>query len=266
MTDELKRRSQLVWSTGDYAPTSAQLEPVSTALVEALDITSGHRVLDVAAGHGNCAIAAARRGATVTASDFSPTMIDVGRARTAGEGLTIAWHEADAAALPFEDNSFDRVTSVFGAIFAPEQEQTAAELIRVAKDDGHVGLTAWTPNGYTARLLALTREFGPPPPAGAPDPMRWGRPDDVTALFGAFGWTVAVRRRAVTFRYGSWDEWRAASEAHGMAVLAKQMMPSERYEQMYSAVRALTEEVNHAIGDAVEFDADYVEVIGTKAR
>ena len=265
MSDELKRRSQLVWSTGDYSPTSTQLEPASAALVEALGVTSGHRVLDVAAGHGNCAIAAARRGAAVTASDFSPTMIEVGHARTTREGLAIQWQEADAAALPFEDNSFDRVTSVFGAIFAPEQERTAAELVRVTRDDGRIGLTAWTPDGYTARLLALTRSFGPPVPADAPDPMRWGRPDEVAALFGELGWTVDVARRTVTFRYDSWEHWRAASEAHGMAVVAKQMLPPERYEEMYTAVRGLAEDVNRATGDAVEFDADYVELIVTKA-
>jgi SAM-dependent methyltransferase len=171
--EAVKARSKAIWSSGDYAPTSRQLEPVSETLVESLAVDRDHRVLDVAAGHGNCALAAARRGAKVVASDFSPVMIERGRARSEASELDVTWREADAAALPFEDGGFDRVTSVFGAIFAPEQLTVASELVRVTAPGGRIGLTAWTADGLIARMLRIPASLGPPPPEGAPDPMAW---------------------------------------------------------------------------------------------
>ena len=264
MPEELKARSRAIWSTGDYAPASRQLEPAAQSLVEALGVTAGMRVLDVAAGHGNCTVAAARRGAEVLATDFSPTMIAVGSERTRTAGLDVKWQEADAAALPFEDASFDRVTSTFGAIFAPEQEQVASELARVVRPGGLVGLTAWTPDGLTAKMLAVRSRFGTPLPAGAPDPFRWGNPDEVAALFAPLGCEVQTRRRAVTFRYDSWDQWQRDSQAHGMAVVARQTMPAGDYDEMLSAMQAATAEYNHGEGDAVAFDSDYLEITATK--
>ena len=261
--EEWKQRSREVWSLGDYAPTSRQLEPASAALVEAVGIGAGHRVLDVAAGHGNCAVAAARRGASVVASDFAPTMIAAGSARTAAEGLDIEWREADAADLPFDDASFDRVTSVFGAIFAPEHDAVAAELVRVVRPGGLVGLTAWPPDGMTARIREVAASFGPPPPPGAPDPFRWGDADEVTARFAALGCTVRTRRTAVPFRYASWDAWQRASEAHGLAVVARRSMPPEEYEAMVAALREATAAFDHGDGGEVAYDAEYLEIIVT---
>jgi ubiquinone/menaquinone biosynthesis C-methylase UbiE len=262
--EELKERSRRVWGTGDYRPTSRQLEPASTMLVDALGVVAGHRVLDVGAGDGNCAMAAARRGATVHAADFAPTMVASGQQRTRAEGLQIDWWEADAADLPFDDEEFDRVTSVFGAIFAPEQEDVVAEAARVTRPGGRIGFTAWTPDSYTARLMEVTQWHGPPLPAEAPNPLRWGSAEEVEALFARTDCAVDVRRRAVAFRYDSWEDCRSAIEAHGMAVVAKQRMPADTYEQMFDDIRELIASVNHAEGDAIAYDADYLEIVATK--
>lgn len=265
--EELKERSRAVWSTGDYEPTSRQLQPVSDALVEALGVgaTAGMRVLDVASGHGNCAVAAARLGATVIATDFSPKMIAAGSARTQREGLDIVWQEADAAALPFGDDSFDRVTSVFGAIFAPEQALVAAEVVRVVRPGGLVGLTSWTPDGLTGQVVSIAREFGPTPPPDAPDPFRWGLPDVVRALFDPLGCEVQTQRRSATFRYPSWADWRGAGEAHGMAVVARRTMAPQAYEEMRRKMQAVTAEHNYGEGQTVVFDSDYLEIIVRKS-
>lgn len=263
MFEELKERSRVVWSTGDYAPTSRQLEPVSAALVEALAITTGHRVLDVAAGHGNCALAAARRGASVIASDFSPVMIETGRARTQAHDLDITWQEADAADLPFDDDRFDRVTSVFGAIFAPEQERVAAECVRVVRPGGAVGLTAWTPDGLTGRVVAAMSEFAPPPDGEVPDPLRWGRADGVLAIFSGLPCEVRTRRRTATFRYPSWDDWEHGTSAHGMSVVRRRTMAPERYEAMRRTVREITAEHDYGEDGSVVFDSDYLEITVT---
>jgi ubiquinone/menaquinone biosynthesis C-methylase UbiE len=258
--EAIKARSKAIWSTGDYAPTSRQLEPVSEVLVESLAIDGDHLVLDVAAGHGNCALAAAHRGATVVAADFSPVMIEHGRARTEASELDISWREADAAALPFEDDSFDRVTSVFGAIFAPEQRAVAEELVRVTAPGGSVGLTAWTADGLIARLLRIPASHGPPPPEGAPDPMAWGDPAHVEGLFAGTGCELTIVSRTVTFAYPSWEDWRRDLEAHGMLVELKQNTPSEAYDTLLEQMRDLL--AAHADTDQgrVAYDAEYLEI------
>jgi ubiquinone/menaquinone biosynthesis C-methylase UbiE len=258
--EAIRARSKVIWSTGDYAPTSRQLEPVSKVLVESLAIDRDHRVLDVAAGHGNCALAAARRGAEVMATDFSPVMIERGRARTAAPGLDVSWREADAAALPFEDGSFDRVTSVFGAIFAPEQPAVAAELARVTAPGGSVGLTAWTADGLIARMLRIPASLGPPPPEGVPDPMAWGDPAHVEGLFAGTGCELTVIPRTVTFTYPSWDDWRRDLEAHGMMVDLKRNTRADAYEHLLAEMRDFLAAHGHADQGPVAYDAEYLEI------
>ena len=264
MHDELKARSRAVWGTGDYSPASRQLEPAAVHLVESLDVGPGMTVLDIAAGHGNCAIAAARCGANVLATDFSPHMIATGSERTRAAGLDVTWQEADAADLPFDDAAFDRVTSTFGAIFAPEQEQVAAEAVRVLRPGGQLGFTAWTPDSQLVQILMIGREYVPAPLADAPDPFRWGDASAVQALFEPLGCEVQTQRRAVTFRYSSWEQWRHDTDAHGMAVIMRDQMPPETFEEMRGRQQAATAEHNHANGDAVAVDSDYLEIVVRK--
>lgn len=262
--EEFKERSKAFWGMGDYTTISDQLEPAAEALVESLGVTAGQRVLDIASGHGNCAIAAANRGASAVASDFSPVMIERGSRRTHGLGLDIEWREAEASELPFEDASFDRVTSVFGAIFAPDQAKTAAEAVRVLKPGGKLGFTGWTPDGYVARVLETTSKYAPPRPVDAPDPFFWGRPEEVRALFATLGCTFEARPKTITFTYAGFAEWRASSESHGGAVMARETMPPETYEQLFGEMQALAEAHNRGGEDLVLLDADYLELIASK--
>lgn len=262
---EIKARAKAVWSTGDYTPTGHQLEPVSMALVESLEVSPEHRVLDVAAGHGNCALAAARRGAAdVVATDFSPTMIERGRERTDEAALDITWQEADAADLPFGDGAFDRVTSVFGAIFAPEHETVAEELVRVTAPGGALGMTAWPPDGFIAGLIGTSRPYGPEPPAGAPDPMAWGDPTHVEAQFAGLPCELTFTPRAVAFTYSSWDDWRRKIGAHGMLMVLEQSLPADRFEEMIAAMQAFTAEHSSITDDRISYDAEYLEILARR--
>lgn len=258
--EEIKARSRTVWGTGNYAPTARQLEPISVSLVASLGIGRGHRVLDVAAGTGNCALAAARAGAAVVASDFSPVMVGRGRERTAAAGLDVVWEEADAADLPFDDGAFDRVTSVFGAIFAPEQELAAQELVRVTAPGGAVGMTAWTEDGIFARLIRDLGGSDAAAPDAAPDAMSWGDPAHLERLFAGAGGELTVTRREATFSYPSWAQWRRDFEAHGMVVVMKRSMPPEAYESFVAEARDLFAGEARADGDGVTYAADYLEI------
>ena len=151
---ELKARHRKMWASGDYpSMVETYLLPLGPALVEACGITAGMRVLDVAAGTGNASIPAAKTGADVTASDLTPELFDAGRRRAKAEGVELAWVEADAENLPFEDQSYDVVMSSIGAQFAPHHQVVADELVRVCRPGGTIGLLNWTPEGMAGALF-----------------------------------------------------------------------------------------------------------------
>src|SRR5262245_38527973 len=145
---QLKARQQDAWSSGDYAVIGTTLQIVGEQLCEALDLRAGQRVLDVAAGNGNATLAAARRWCEVVSTDYVPTLLEGGRRRAAAEGLSVTFQEADAEALPFGTASFDVVLSSFGVMFTPDQDAAAAELVRVVRGGGKIGLANWTPQGF----------------------------------------------------------------------------------------------------------------------
>src|SRR5689334_4107382 len=136
----VKARQQGAWSSGDYAVVGTTLQIVGEQLCEALDLRSGQKVLDVAAGNGNVSLAAARRWCEVTSTDYVPALLERGRLRANAEGLELAFQQADAEALSFADSSFDAVVSTFGVMFTPNQERAAAEMLRVCKPGGKIGL------------------------------------------------------------------------------------------------------------------------------
>src|SRR5262245_34255845 len=136
----VKQRQQAAWSSGDYAVVGTTLQIVGETLCEAMELCPGSKVLDVAAGNGNATLAAARRWCDVTSTDYVPSLLKRGRERAAAEGHDITFREADAEALPFADASFDAVLSTFGVMFTPDQDKAAAELLRVCKSGGRIGL------------------------------------------------------------------------------------------------------------------------------
>src|SRR5882757_1355799 len=182
---ELTERMRVVWSAGDYNPIATREVLVSELLAREIDVHWGDRVLDVAAGTGNTALAAARRGARVTASDFSATMLERAAQRAAVEGLEIEIEVADAQRLPFPDDMFDVVLSTFGVMYAPDQQRTADELIRVTTPGGRIGLVSWTPDGLVGRLQGSRTEEvpGQPPPPGKTASL-WGTEQHCKELFG----------------------------------------------------------------------------------
>src|SRR4051812_19671384 len=207
----IKERQQATWASGDYHMIGTQILLVSEMLIEALDVHSTETVLDVATGSGNAAMAAARRGCTVVGIDYVSALLDRARRRTHVEGLTADYIEADAEALPFGDASFDVVTSVFGAMFAPDQERTAHELARVTRPGGRIGLVAHTPEGYIGQVFK-TNARHVAPPAGLASPVLWGTEARLRELFADAIAEISIQTRTFVFRYPSpkayLDYWR----------------------------------------------------------
>src|SRR6201989_1935440 len=159
----LKIRQQAAWSSGNYAVVGTTLQIVGEQLCETLDLRPGSKVLDVAAGNGMVTLAAARRWCDVTSTDYVPALLEQGRARASAEGLTIGFMEADAEQLPFDDASFDVIVSTFGVMFTPNQPQAAAELLRVCRSGGRIGLANWTPEGFVGQIFKPLGKYLPPP-------------------------------------------------------------------------------------------------------
>ena len=182
---QVKAAARQAWALGDYHRfAKATVWQVGPVLVEACGISSGQRVLDVAAGTGNTAIRAAETGAEVVASDLTPENFDRGRREAAAHNVELEWVEADAEALPFADGAFDVVTSSFGAIFAPNHQRVADEMLRVCRPGGTIGILAFTPEGLITDFFGALAPYAPPPPPGALPPPLWGSQEHVRELFG----------------------------------------------------------------------------------
>src|SRR6516164_1725008 len=196
----IKGRQRVAWGSGDYAIVGTTLQIVGERLCEAIDLRSSQRVLDVAAGNGNATLAAARRFADVVSTDYVGALLDRGRERAEAERLPVTFQEADAENLPFADASFDVVLSTFGVMFTPNQERAAAELVRVCRPNGRIGLTNWTPEGFVGQMFKIVGRYAPPP-AGIQSPVRWGTEAGLDELFGATVRRIEVQRRQFVFRY-----------------------------------------------------------------
>lgn len=219
---QFKAAVRRMWALGDYHRFATEtVWPLGPVLVEACGITRGQRVLDVAAGTGNTAIRAALTGAQVIASDLTPDNFDAGRREAAAQGVALEWVEADAEALPFTDDDFDVVTSSFGAMFAPDHQAVASEMLRVCRSGGAIGMINFRPEGLAATFFELLGRYAPPPPSGALPPLLWGSEEHVRALFGdRIGLLEMTRGEYVERSSGGPESYHALFEATFGPVIA----------------------------------------------
>jgi SAM-dependent methyltransferase len=196
----IKTRQNAAWASGDYSRIGTTLQVTGESLAEAMDLPPGAKVLDVAAGNGNATLAFARRWCAVTSTDYVETLLARGRARAEAEGLNIAWQMADAERLPFAEASFDAVVSTFGVMFAPDQATAAAEMLRVCRPGGRIGMANWTPEGFIGQLFRTLGKHVPPP-AGVKSPALWGSRPWIEETFGGSARAITVHDRSFVFRY-----------------------------------------------------------------
>jgi SAM-dependent methyltransferase len=258
-----------MWASGDYpSMVETWLLPLGPRLVEASGIGPGMRVLDVAAGTGNASLPAAQAGADVTASDLTPELLEAGRRRADAAGLTLAWAEADAEHLPFDDASFDVVISSIGAMFAPHHQQTADELMRVCRPGGTIGLLSWTPEGMIGALLRTIGPFAPPPPPGAQPPPLWGSEAHLTELFGAgvdFGTRTRDVLEATAFeRPRDFGEHFKARYGPTIAAQANARRDG-REEELEAALDRFCDEWDRGTDGRARFELEYLLAVGTRA-
>jgi SAM-dependent methyltransferase len=261
-----KSRQQKAWASGDYAIFGTALNIISELLCEAADLRPGERVLDVATGSGNTALAAARRYCEVTGADYVPTLLEKGRERAAVEGLTVDFREGDAEDLPFPDASFDVVLSSVGAMFAPDQERVAAELVRVCRPGGRICLANWVPGSFAGELGSLFGRYSPKVPGLLP-PTLWGSEERLQELLGASTESIQVVPRTFTFRY--------PSVAYYLEVLREYLGPTretfralrpEEQESLARDVEELVGQFNRSGDGTLIVPSEYVEVVAIRRR
>ena len=259
--EQFMEGQRATWASGDWPSVAELIQTVADRLVSEAEITPGLRVLDVAAGTGNVALRAAEAGAEVIASDLVADHFERGRERAREAGVEIEWVEADAADLPFEDASFDRVLSTFGAMFAPDHEAAARELMRVVRPDGLIGMCNWTLGGGGGRLFKTIGGYMPPPPdfATGPPPL-WGTEEHVTKLVGA-RCELDLERQSILMEgdsvedFGNWF-----TENFGPLITARKVLGDERFAELKSDLFALWHEENQA-EDGFAFEQEYLRVL-----
>jgi ubiquinone/menaquinone biosynthesis C-methylase UbiE len=219
-----------MWAMGNYDRFArATVWELSPVLVDACGVAAGQRVLDVAAGTGNVAIPAALTGASVVASDLTPEHFIAGRRGAAQAGVALEWIEGDAEALPFDDASFDVVTSCLGAMFAPNHERVADELVRVCRPNGTIDLIAFTPEGIGGEFFALVGPYLPPPAPGASPPVLWGDEAHVRELFGSRMSSIVMTRHTYAERPSSLEDYaRLFMESFGPVTAIREHAPERR--------------------------------------
>jgi SAM-dependent methyltransferase len=242
----------VTWGLGDYPAMAERLQPVADLVVARAGVGAGMEVLDVACGTGNAAIAAAAAGATVVGADSSPELLAVARARSGA----VDWVERDMEDLALEDDRFDRVLSVFGAMYATRPAVVAGELERVCAPGGRIALAAWTPDSAMSRAGAAAGPYLPPPPGDGP-PSRWSDEAFLRELFEPRGVRVACTRETLELGFADADEAVAfwlRTAGHVQAERAR-LEAERRWDALVADLRAVL--------DGAVVRADYVVAIGT---
>jgi ubiquinone/menaquinone biosynthesis C-methylase UbiE len=245
------------WSSADYAVVDNSLQIVGEELCETLNLYQGSRVLDVAAGNAHASAAAARRWCEVTATDVGPDLASRARQRSEAMNLGVRFIEAEAEALPFADQSFDAVTSTFGAMFAPDQERAASEMIRVCRRGCQVGLANWTPDGFLGQLFGAIGS----PRGTAPAAFGWGAEERLRELFGAYG-RIDVTRKRAAFRYRTPADWVDKFRSSYVPVLTTfATLDIAQRRELREQLLALIARFNRGKDGTMVVDAEYLEVV-----
>jgi len=259
--DAIKQRQQTTWESGDFAVIGTTLQIVGEQLAESADVRAGERVLDVAAGNGNATLAAARRFAKVMSTDYVQHLLDKGRQRAQAEGLNVEFQVADAEQLPFADGSFDVVLSTFGAMFTPQHQRPANEMLRVVRSGGRIGLANWTPEGFIGELFKVIGAYLPPP-AGLKSPALWGTEPHIVELFGARAADIRCQRRDFNFRYASPAHWlQVFRDYYGPTHKAFAALDSQGQARLAADISRLLKRRNRGGAGSLVVPGEYLEVV-----
>ncbi|RLJ99994.1 class I SAM-dependent methyltransferase [Ruegeria conchae] len=257
----IKAKQNAAWGAGDYSKVGVTLQITGEELAEAMDMRADSTILDVAAGNGNATLAFARRFCDVTSTDYVESLLEASGKRAQAEGLFVNYKVADAENLPFDDQSFDAVVSTFGVMFTPNQKQSAAELQRVVKAGGKIGMANWTPESFIGQLFKTIGKHVPPP-AGVNSPAMWGSRDWIDQNFGTRCAVKSFRRKNFMFRYRSAEHFMEYFRTfYGPMQKAFEALDAEGQTSLRNDMMALIKRFDISTNDSLCISSEYAEII-----
>jgi len=262
---DLKTRLKGTWMAGDYDRFSRYMEEGARIFYKQLDVPAGCELLDVACGSGQLALWAARDGVKVTGVDIASNLVQRANARASAEGLSARFVEGDAENLPFADASFDVVTSLIGAMFAPRPELVARELVRVCRPGGKIAMGNWTAEGFVGQMFKTITRFIAP--AGMLSPVLWGDEKIVRERFGSGVSRLKTTRRHYLFNYPfpPADVVELFRECYGPTNRAFASLKDADASKLREELESLWASQNHGGEDLTIVRAEYLEVIAVRA-
>jgi len=259
--DAIKAKQQATWGSGDYGRVGVTIQITGELLCEAMDLRAGDSVLDVAGGNGNATLAAARRFCKVVSTDYVTALLEQSRIRAEAEGLAVDYQFADAENLPFANGCFDHVVSTFGVMFAPNQAQAAAELLRVCRPGGRIGLVNWTPASFIGQLFKTIARYIAPP-NGINSPATWGTEEFLETHFGDKVKSISVTRREFNFRYQSPQHWLDVfATYYGPTLKAFQSLDDIHRKSLQDDILALIATHNRSGDASMIVPSEYLEIV-----
>jgi SAM-dependent methyltransferase len=263
--DGLKTRLKTTWMAGDYDQFSRYMENSTREFYEHLNLHPGCEMLDVACGSGGLALLAARDGINATGVDIAANSIARATARARALGLSARFIEADAEALPFAESSFDFVTSLIGAMFAPRPDAVARELLRVCSPGGTIAMANWTAQGFVGQMFKLISRFIAP--AGMPAPVLWGDEATVRDRLAAGVSDLSLTRRNFYFDYpfSPADVLEFFRLYYGPTQRAFSTLPEDEQNALRMELEAHWSSHNLAGGQLTVVAAEYLEVIAVRS-
>jgi SAM-dependent methyltransferase len=258
----VKQPQRSTWSAGAYAAVGSRILLASEQLCESVDLHAGERVLDVGCGSGNAALAAARRFCRVVGVGGDPDLLERARRRAEAEGLEVTFLEGEAEDLPFPDGSFEAALSAGEDLPGRDLRHSAAELLRVCRPGGRIGMVHWAPEGYVGQLFAAIGRHRMPPGLEAPVPL--GGQERLRALFGP-AVAITAPRRSLLWRFPSAEHQVAFfASFHGPTTRALQALGPDRASALKAELLEVARRFDVSEDDTLVLQLDYLEVVVRK--
>ena len=262
----IKQKMAATWANGDFGVIAKTLMPAANDLIDSLEIGPGSKVLDVACGSGNLAIVSSRKGADVKGVDIVEDLIRQSKERANEEDLNIEFITGDAESMPYPDNEFDFVVTMFGAMFCPRPDVTAKELFRVCKPGGKVAMANWTQNDFAEDFFGTISRFAPPPPPGMAKPNEWGEEEIVKQRFGDYASNIEFTKRTTELVYDA--DPAGTTEAFvkyfGPIKTVYEMLDDEKKKEFTDAITDVFKKYNVSEGSNNVMIGEYLQVVATK--
>ena len=264
--EAVKSRMKDVWNSGDYGRFATYMEPGAVEILRGWNIAPGAKLLDVACGAGQISIPAARAGVNVTGVDIAPNWILAARGRARNEGLDAKFDEGDAESLPYKAGTFDVVTTLVGAMFAPRPELVASELVRVTKPGGRILMVNWTPEGLVGRMFKTIGKHLPPP-SDVPSPLLWGNEEVVKTRFGNSVSHIILTKKFYpvwSYPFGVPEVVQFFFDNYGPTNRASQALDGEKRAALRKDLEQVFSEYNIARDGTTTLHGEYLEVDAVK--